>query len=622
MTKTAPEPPSPPAPASGAAAADAADAPAADDDSARRLQQAFEDFTDRAQRIAKEAIDHAVEDGGFQIPDPSVVSKAFVDFNQALTSDPAKLMQAQADLWQDYARLFEAAAKRLNGEEAVEPVVEPDHADRRFKDQAWTENVLFDTLKQSYLLSAGWLSEMIEKTDGLDDATRAKVRFYSRQAIDALAPTNFLATNPAALRKAAASKGETVVKGMDQFLNDLEAGHGRLRISMTDASKFKLGETLAVTPGSVVYQNDLMQLIQYAPTTETVAKRPVLIVPPWINKYYILDLQPANSFIKWMVDQGLTVFVISWVNPDASMKDKTFADYMLEGPLAALDAVEQATGEKQVDMVGYCIGGTLAACTLAWLAAKRRKRVASATFLTTLVDFADAGELSVFIDEEQLKSLNAYMERKGYLDGAYMSQVFNMLRDNDLIWSFVVNNYLMGNTPRAFDLLYWNSDNTRMPAMMHRIYLREMYLENRLREPGGIELQGVPIDLRKIKIPVYMLSTAEDHIAPWRSTYAATQIYGGARTFVLSGSGHIAGVINPPDKNKYGYRTNADLPADPEAWLKGAEPHEGSWWPHWRAWIAARAGRAKPVAARAPGGGGLGVIEPAPGSYVQVRADE
>lgn len=591
-----------------------------DDETVDRLTQMMQDFTDRAQRIAKDALERQAEDGNFQLPDPAAVSKAFLEFNQVLTRDPARLMQAQADLWQGYGKIFEAAAKRLSGEEA-DAVREPDPGDRRFKDDAWTENVLFDTLKQSYLVTSGWLSDMIEQADDVDEATRAKVRFYTRQAVDALAPTNFLATNPAALRKAAESKGETVVRGMDQFLNDLEAGHGRLRISMTDKDAFKLGENIATTPGSVVYQNDLMQLIQYAPTTDTVAKRPVLIVPPWINKFYILDLQPENSLIKWMVDQGLTVFVISWVNPDATLKDKDFADYMLEGPLAAMDAIKQATGEMQVDIVGYCIGGTLTACTLAWLASKRKKRVASATFLTTLVDFTNAGELSVFIDEEQLEALDAHMSRKGYLDGAHMSQVFNMLRDNDLIWSFVVNNYLMGNAPRAFDLLYWNSDNTRMPAMMHRFYLREMYLNNKLREPGGITLDGVAIDLGKIKVPTYLLSTEDDHIAPWRSTYAGTQIYGGQCTFVLSGSGHIAGVVNPPAKNKYGHRTNTDLPADPTAWLAGAEAHEGSWWPHWRTWLNGQAGKAKPVKARVPGDGGLDVIEAAPGSYVRVRSD-
>ena len=590
------------------------------EEAVERFTAAMQELTERAQRIASDAMEHNAEDKGFQLPDPGVISKAFLEFNQAVTNDPAKWMQAQADLWKGYATVFDAAAKRMNGEESP-VVVEPEPGDRRFKDPAWSENVLFDTLKQSYLVTSHWLSDMIEQADGMDDATRDKVRFYSRLAVDALAPTNFLATNPTALKRAADSKGETVLKGIDNFLTDMEKGHGKLRISMTDTDAFVLGENVATTEGAVVFQNDLMQLIQYTPTTAKVAKRPVLITPPWINKFYVLDLQEQNSLIKWLVDQGLTVFVISWVNPDASLSEKGFAEYMLEGPLAAIDAIEAATGEKQVDIIGYCIGGTLTACTLSYLAAKRRKRVATATFLTTLVDFEDVGELSVFIDDEQLSLLEKHMEQKGFLDGAHMSQVFNMLRDNDLIWSFVVNNYLMGYEPRAFDLLYWNSDNTRMPQMMHRFYLREMYLNNKLREPGGITLDGVAIDLTKIKIPVYMLSTKEDHIAPWESTYAGTQLYKGDTTFVLSGSGHIAGVVNPPAKNKYGYQTNPELPPTPKEWLADAKPHDGSWWPHWRAWIKTNAGKSKDVKARVPGDGKLEVIEPAPGSYVRVRAD-
>jgi len=591
------------------------------DETAERFTAAMQELAERAQRIAADAAEHTATQGPeLQLPDPGVISKAFIEFNQAVTQDPAQWMQAQADLWRSYATVFDGAAKRLNGEVA-EPTIEPEPGDRRFKDPAWSENVMFDTLKQSYLITSQWLSKMIEQTDGMDDATRDKVRFYSRLAVDALAPTNFLATNPAALKRAADTKGETVLKGMDHFLTDMEKGHGKLRISMTDTDAFVLGENVATTEGAVMFQNDLMQLIQYTPTTEKVAKRPVLITPPWINKFYILDLQEQNSLIKWLVDEGLTVFVISWVNPDASLSEKSFDDYMLDGPLAAIDAIEAATGEKQVDIIGYCIGGTLTACTLAYLTAKRRKRVATATFLTTLVDFDDVGELSVFIDDEQLTLLEKHMEQKGFLDGAHMSQVFNMLRDNDLIWSFVVNNYLMGHEPRAFDLLYWNSDNTRMPQRMHRFYLREMYLNNKLREAGGLTLDGIDIDLRKIKLPVYLLSTKEDHIAPWASTYAATQIYGGDITFVLSGSGHIAGVVNPPAKNKYGYQTNADLPPDPQDWLAAAEQHDGSWWPHWRTWLQSHAGKSRPVKARTPGDGALDVIELAPGSYVRVRSD-
>jgi len=392
---------------------------------------------------------------------------------------------------------------------------------------------------------------------------------------------------------------------------------------MTDETAFTLGQNIAVSPGKVVYQNDLMQLIQYAPSTEKVFKRPLLIVPPWINKFYILDLQPKNSFIKWAVDQGHTVFVVSWVNPDESLADKAFEDYMLEGPLAAMDAIRDATGEDRVNIIGYCIGGTLTASTLAYMAAQPEgapytaDRVASATFFTTMTDFSEPGELGVFIDEEQLDLLEEHMAEKGYLEGSYMSQVFNMMRDNDLIWSFVVNNYLLGREPMAFDLLYWNSDNTRMPAMMHGMYLRKMYLENRLVQPGGITLAGTPINLTKINTPVYMLSTHDDHIAPWKSTYAATQLYSGPVRFVLSASGHIAGVVNPPAANKYCHWIHAKTPKDPDAWFNAATRHEGSWWPDWQKWIAKKSG-AK-VAARTPGDGKLKAIEDAPGSYAAVR---
>ena len=406
-------------------------------------------------------------------------------------------------------------------------------------------------------------------------------------------------------------------QGLDHLLTDLEKGKGDLRISMTDTDAFELGKNVAVSEGKVVYQNDMMQLLQYAPSTEKVAKRPLLVVPPWINKFYILDLQPRNSLIKWAVDQGHTVFVISWVNPDERHADKGFEDYMFEGPLAAMEAMALATDIKELNVIGYCIGGTLTASTLAYLAAANDKRVKSATFLTTMVDFSEPGELGVFIDEDQLERLEEHMDKQGYLDGQYMSQVFNLMRDNDLIWSFVVNNYLMGREPMAFDLLYWNSDNTRMPKMMHSLYLRKMYLQNKLVEPGGIEMGGVPIDLTKIKTPVYWLSTKDDHIAPWQSTYKATQIYQGPKRFVLSASGHIAGVINPPVANKYCYWTNPKTPEDPDAFFEGAKQHDGSWWPDWQKWVKKYAGGE--VDARIPGDGKLEPIEDAPGSYVTVR---
>jgi polyhydroxyalkanoate synthase len=443
------------------------------------------------------------------------------------------------------------------------------------------------------------------------------VDFYARQFVDAMSPSNFLLTNPEVLRKTAETGGENLLKGLNNLLTDLEQGKGKLHIKMTDMDAFKVGENIGVSPGKVIYQNDLMQLIQYAPATETVLKRPLLIAPPWINKFYILDLRPRNSFVRWAVSQGHTVFMISWVNPDERLAEKGFEDYMTEGYLAALDAIEQATGEREVNAIGYCLGGTLLGSTLAYMAAKKDGRIKSATFFVTMMDFAEAGELGVFIDEEQLSSLEDKMNKRGYLEGSEMATTFNMLRANDLIWSFVVNNYLLGNDPFPFDLLYWNADSTRMPARMHSFYLRKMYQENLLKDPSGITLAGVPIDLRKIKTPAYFLSTREDHIAPWKSTYRGTQLLSGPKRFVLAASGHIAGVVNPPEGGKYSHWINTDLPPDAEAWFKGATEIAGSWWPDWHRWVTALG--KEQVPARVPGEGRLKAIEDAPGSYVQVR---
>jgi polyhydroxyalkanoate synthase subunit PhaC len=585
-----------------------------------KLSRAMQDFAERGQRIAESFIKQQESGDGYQVPDPVVVSKAFMELAQQLMADPQKLAETQAKLWNNYAELWQTTAKRMSGEEA-EAVVEPESGDRRFKDGAWNDQVVFDFIKQSYLLTSDWMQQTVGDVEGLDPKTAEKVRFYTRQWVDALSPSNFVATNPVVLRKTAESGGENLLDGMENLLGDLEKGKGRLRISMTDEDAFTLGENVATSPGKVVFENELMQLIQYAPTTKKVRATPLLVVPPWINKFYVLDLQPKNSFIKWAVDQGNTVFVISWVNPDGKLAGKSFDDYMLEGPLAALDAMQKATGEKKANIVGYCIGGTLTACTLAYMAAKKDNRIKSATFLTTMVDFADPGELGVFIDDEQINLMEEHMNKKGYLEGSHMSTVFNMMRDNDLIWSFIVNNYLMGRRPLPFDLLYWNSDSTRMPVMMHSFYLRNMYLENKLVEPGAISLAGVPIDLGKIKIPTYILSTRDDHIAPWQSTYSATDLYSGSKRFVLSASGHIAGVVNPPVKEKYCYWTNSKMPKAADAWFEGAKRQEGSWWPDWDKWLKKHAG-AKDVTARKPGAGKLKPLEDAPGSYVKVRLKE
>ena len=579
--------------------------------------QTMTEIAERSQKLVLEFMARQSE-GGVGMADPLNVAGAFLEMTQRMMADPGKLLQAQVSLWQDYLTLWQRTTQRFLGG-ANQPLVEPAPGDRRFKDVAWNESTLFDFIKQSYLLTARWLQTTVKEVDGLDDKTARKVDFYTRQFVDAMAPSNFVLTNPEVLRTTIESGGENLVNGLKHVLDDLERGKGKLMIKMTDMEAFKVGENIAVTPGKVVYQNDLMQLIQYEPATETVKRRPLLIIPPWINKFYILDLRPKNSFIKWAVDQGHTVFVISWVNPDEHLAKKGFDDYMLEGPLAALDAMEQASGEREANVIGYCLGGTLLASTLAYMTVKGDDRIKSATYFVALTDFAEPGELSVFIDEEQLQALEERMKNHGFLEGSDMATSFNMLRANDLIWSFVINNYLLGKEPFPFDLLYWNSDSTRMPAAMHSFYLRNMYQENKLIQPGGISLCGVPIDISKIKIPSFLLSTKEDHIAPWKSTYSATQIYGGPVKFVLAASGHIAGVVNPPGQGKYGHWEGAKLPKSPDDWLAGAAYHNDSWWPTWEKWIGKFAGgEAK---ARKPGEGTLKSIEDAPGSYVRVKAE-
>jgi polyhydroxyalkanoate synthase len=575
-------------------------------------------IAERSQRIVADFLKRQASEAPASSLDPLNLGSAFFEMTARMMANPAKLMQAQLGFWQDYMTLWQNTARRMLGAEPPTPVIAADPKDRRFKDDAWQESEVFDFIKQSYLLSARWIQNTVNEVEGLDGKTRQKLDFYTRQFVDAMAPSNFVMTNPEVLRRTAETGGENLVKGLNNLLADLERGKGKLSIRMTDLEAFTIGRNIAVTPGKVVFQNELMQLIQYTPTTETVLKRPLVILPPWINKYYILDLRPKNSLVRWAVEQGHTVFMVSWVNPDEKLADKSFEDYMHEGPLAALDAIEKATGERDVNAMGYCLGGTLLASTLAYMAAKDDKRIKSATFLTAMIDFAEAGELSVFIDEAQLASLEEKMESRGYLDGSEMASTFNMLRANDLIWSFVVNNYLLGNEPFPFDLLYWNSDSTRMPAAMHSFYLRRMYQQNKLVEKGGITLSDVPIDLSKVTVPSYFLSTREDHIAPWVSTYRGTQLLKGRMRFVLAASGHIAGVVNPPEAGKYSHWVNPELPGDAASWFAGATELSGSWWPDWQRWVT---GLSKAqVPARQPGSEALPVIEDAPGAYVKVRA--
>jgi polyhydroxyalkanoate synthase len=579
------------------------------------FSRTMSDIAARSQRIVAEWLQRQHE--ADVAIDPLNIGSAFMEMMARLMANPASLIEAQIGFWQDYVTLWQHSTRRIMGIE-TEPVVPPDPRDKRFQHEEWKENEIFDFIRQSYLLSARFVQDVVRRVDGLDPKTAQKVDFYARQFVDAMSPSNFALTNPQVLRKTAETGGENLLRGLSNLLRDLEAGRGQLHIRMTDAEAFSVGGNIAVTPGKVVYRNELMELIQYTPATETVLKTPLVIFPPWINKFYILDLRPKNSFIRWAVEQGHTVFVASWVNPDERLAEKDFADYMKLGVFAALDAIEQATGERQVNAIGYCLGGTLLAATLAVMARRRDTRIKSATFLVTLTDFADVGELGVFIDEEQLAALEDRMNRRGYLEGSAMATTFNMLRSNDLIWSFVVNNYLLGNETFPFDLLYWNSDSTRMPAAMHSFYLRNMYQKNLLSQKDAITLDGTPVDLRRIKVPVYFLSCREDHIAPWASTYRATQLMAGPKRFVLAASGHIAGVINPPGSGKYNHFVNATLPANAEDWFAGATEVAGSWWPDWQRWIVAQGSGEVP--ARAPGESALPALADAPGDYVKVRS--
>ena len=582
------------------------------------LTASFASAADKSAKLVGDFVARQSEAGKSLFADEYGLTKAFFELSAKLLANPYRLAETQFNLWWDYSNLLQSSMLRMLGH-APKPVIEPAKSDKRFKHDDWQEHVLFDFVKQSYLIAARWLHGAVANVEGLDERTRKKVDFFTRQYIDALAPSNFALTNPEVFRETVASGGQNLVKGLHNLLDDIERGNGQLRISMTDSKAFELGVNIATTPGKVVYQNDLMQLIQYEPTTKKVFQRPLLVIPPWINKYYILDLREKNSFLKWLVDQGLTVFVISWVNPDARLSQKDFVDYMKEGPLAALDAIERATGEDSTNVVGYCLGGTLTAATLGYLAAKDEPRIASAAFMTTLVDFSAAGELEVFIDEEQVKALEDKMNERGFLEGSEMANTFNMLRSNDLIWSFVINNYLLGRDPFPFDLLHWNCDSTRMPAKMHSFYLRNFYMKNKLREPGGIELDGVAIDLSKVNVPTYFVSAIEDHIAPWKTTYSGARLVAGQSRFVLSGSGHIAGMVNPPTVVKYCYWTHGALPDSADAWLSSATQHDGSWWPDFIEWLKPNLG--PEVAPRVPGRGKLKVIEAAPGTYARIRAD-
>lgn len=602
-------------------------------DDSRRIIEDFDalseyvtDVTGKSQEVIREFFathaDQPVKVAtGQQTVDPLNVTEAFKEMMNALAADPGTVMQRQFNLWGDYAKLVSTMSRRIAGEE-VKASIEPEIGDKRFTHKAWRENPMLDFVKQSYLTYAKWLRTTVHQLDGMSEHEKKKAEFYTQQFLDAIAPTNFPVLNPEVIETTIETKGDNLLKGTKNLLDDLARGDGSLSIRQADLDHFKLGVNIATTPGKVVYQNEIMQLIQYDPMTEEVAKRPLLIFPPWINKFYILDLQPTNSFIRWMVEQGRTVFVVSWVNPEPRLKSKTFEDYIKQGCFEALDAVRKATGEPDVDAIGYCIGGTMLSTALSLMAKRDDHRIKTATFFTAQADFKESGDLLLFVDDEQLDAIEKQMDAAGgVLEGRAMATTFNMLRSNDLIWSFVIDNYMKGKDPAKFDLLYWNSDATRMPKDVHLFYLREFYQRNRLAN-GEMIIDGKTLDLGDVDIPIFMQAGETDHIAPHNSVYRTARLFASNDkadvTYMLAGSGHIAGVVNHPDKRKYHHSINEALPASLEDWKAHAVCHPGSWWPYWMEWLNKHS-RGK-VAARHPGDGDLAPIEDAPGSYVKVKA--
>lgn len=563
-----------------------------------------------------------MQEGGGKHPDPLNTWPTFAELYRQIWDNPKQVADMTIDYWAAQNALWQnSMLKWLGAKEAVEDLQLPhmQKADKRFAHKEWSENAVFDYLKQSYLLTSGWIQQTVGTVGDMDPKERKKAAFYTRQFAEAMNPANFFALNPEVLEATVEQKGENLVRGLKMMLADLERGKGKLIIRQTDMDAFEVGRNTAISEGSVIWQNNILQLIQYAPKTETVLAKPLLIIPPWINKYYVLDLNPKKSLVKWLVEQGHTVFMISWVNPDGRQAGETWESYMFDGASAAIDKVLEETGQKSLNVASYCIGGTLTGTMLAYMGKTGDKRVSSATFFTAQLDFEDAGELQILVDEQTIGVIDEEME-KGFMPADRMASAFNMLRANDLIWGYVVNNYMLGKDPFPFDLLYWNADSTAMPARVHSFYLEQFYIRNAFAK-GEFSVRGVPVTLADIKGPVYHVATREDHIAPAASVYrGAKEMTGADLRFVLSGSGHIAGVVNPAALGKYQFWTNPDMSrATLEEWLHGAEETPGSWWPDWDAWLAKRSGRR--LAARTPGTV-LGVIEPAPGSYVKRRFDK
>ena len=547
--------------------------------------------------------------------DPTTMAKAMVAFNTAVMMQPASLFEAQVKGWNDWTALWRTMGERAMGQ-AVEPVAAPAKGDRRFANAAWSEEPVYDYLKQAYLLAAQQLQDFVT-TAPVDETVRAQVDFASRQVMNALAPSNFAHTNPEVARRTIESGGLSLVTGLSNLLEDVGKGQGL--VTRRAPNDFELGVNVAATPGAVVFKNDLLELIQYAPTTDKVYRRPLLFVPPLVNKYYLFDLTPKASYLKWLVDQGHTVFVISWANPDESHADNGLEAYVKDGVVAALDAVKLATGEPDADLVSYCLGGTLSAMTLAWLTQTgQAERIASATLIAALVDFSDMGEWAVFTGDDDRKAFERYLDEKGFVEAHDLTKLFSTVRANDLIWSSVVNHYLLGDEVRASDLLWWFDDGSRIPARMLKEYGGQILRQNRLKDAGGVVIDGVALDLSAIKTPVMIVALKDDHVSAWKATYGGRAYFGGPTRFLLGGSGHNAGMVNPPAANKHGYWTNDAAPADAEAWLAGAEQKTGSWWPEWQGWLDA-AGGADKVKARKVGAGKLKAGEAAPGSYVRVR---
>ncbi|TPN48148.1 MULTISPECIES: class I poly(R)-hydroxyalkanoic acid synthase [unclassified Mesorhizobium] len=542
--------------------------------------------------------------------------KTFSKLSEYWLADPQRALEAQTRLFAGYMTVWANAIQRVSpSAEGADDAVKPERGDKRFQDPEWGRNAFFDFLKQAYLVTSRWASELVEHAEGLDEHTRHKASFYVKQVSNAISPSNFILTNPELFRETVASNGENLVRGMKMLAEDIAAGKGDLKLRQADYSPFEIGRNIATTPGKVVGRSDVAEIIQYDPATETVLKRPLLICPPWINKFYILDLNPQKSFIRWAIEQGHTVFVISWINPDERHGAKSWEAYIREGLQYGLDTIEKATGERDVNAIGYCVGGTLLAAALALMAKEGDDRIKSATFFTTQVDFTYAGDLKVFVDEEQVAAVEKSMNEKGYLDGTKMATAFNMLRSGDLIWPYVVNNYMRGKDPLPFDLLYWNADSTRMAAANHSFYLRNCYLENNLSR-GTMELAGHTVSLGDVTIPIYNLASREDHIAPALSVFLGSKYFGGKVEYVMAGSGHIAGVVNPPASNKYQYWTGGAPAGDFNQWIAAATDHPGSWWPHWQSWIEAKDNTRVP--ARKPGKH-MKTLGDAPGTYVKVR---